>query len=121
MSSAERVGELLLARGWKIAVAESTAGGLISAALLTVPGASRYYERGVIAYSRAAKLDTLGMPSGALHRARVDPSGGGARHGGGRAAHQRDTGRGGRKWRGRPGRWPFGAAHRYRVGFGRHA
>jgi PncC family amidohydrolase len=77
MSHAERVGELLLARGWKIAVAESTAGGLISAALLTVPGASRYYERGVIAYSRAAKLETLGMPPelyterGSTHQAAV--------------------------------------------------
>ena len=77
MSQAERVGELLLARGWKIAVAESTAGGLISAALLTVPGSSRYYERGVIAYSRAAKLETLGLPPelyterGSTHQAAV--------------------------------------------------
>jgi PncC family amidohydrolase len=77
MSRAEHVGELLLARGWKIAVAESTAGGLISAALLEVPGASRYYERGVIAYSRAAKLETLGMPPelyterGSTHQAAV--------------------------------------------------
>ena len=77
MSQAERVGELLLTRGWKIAVAESTAGGLISAALLTVPGASRYYERGVIAYSRAAKLETLGLPPelyterGSTHQAAV--------------------------------------------------
>ena len=62
MSQAERIGELLLARGWRIAVAESTAGGLISATLLTVPGASRYFERGVVAYSKAAKLETLGMP-----------------------------------------------------------
>ena len=77
MSQAERVGELLLTRGWKIAVAESTAGGLISAALLTVPGSSRYYERGVIAYSRAAKLETLGLPPelyterGSTHQAAV--------------------------------------------------
>ena len=77
MSDAERIGELLLTRSWKIAVAESTAGGLISAALLTVPGASRYYERGVIAYSRAAKLETLGMPPelyterGSTHQAAV--------------------------------------------------
>jgi len=59
MSRAERVGELLLERGWRIVVAESTAGGLISAALLTVPGASRYFERGIVAYSKAAKIDTL--------------------------------------------------------------
>lgn len=77
MSQAERVGEALLARGWKIAIAESTAGGLISAALLTVPGSSRYYERGVIAYSRAAKLETLGLPPelyterGSTHQAAV--------------------------------------------------
>jgi hypothetical protein len=120
MSSAERVGELLLAQGWKIAVAESTAGGLISAALLTVPGASRYYERGVIAYSRAAKLDTLGMPPGSTPsagrpiRRRCTPWRG-------RAAYQRDAGRGGRKWRGGPGCWPVGVAHRCRVGLGRHA
>jgi PncC family amidohydrolase len=50
---------------------------LISAALLKVPGASRYFERGVVAYSRAAKLDTLGLsPSlytaqGSVHREAV--------------------------------------------------
>jgi len=77
MDRAEHVGQLLLARGWRISVAESTAGGLISAALLKVPGASRYYERGVVAYSRAAKIDTLGMSSslytaqGSVHREAV--------------------------------------------------
>jgi len=77
MERAERVGQLLLARGWRVSVAESTAGGLISAALLKVAGASRYYERGVVAYTRAAKVDTLGMsPSlytaqGSVHRAAV--------------------------------------------------
>jgi PncC family amidohydrolase len=77
MSRAERVGEVLVARGWRIAVAESTAGGLISAALLTVPGASRYFERGVVAYSRAAKLETLGLAPelyterGSTHQAAV--------------------------------------------------
>jgi len=85
MSQAERVGELLLARGWKVAVMESTAGGLISAALLTVPGSSRYYERGVIAYSRAAKLETLGLPPelyterGSTHQAAVRAMAEGAR------------------------------------------
>lgn len=77
MERAERVGQLLLARGWRVSVAESTAGGLISAALLKVAGASRYYERGVVAYTRAAKVDTLGMsPSlytaqGSVHREAV--------------------------------------------------
>jgi len=89
MSRAERVGELLLERGWRIVVAESTAGGLISAALLTVPGASRYFERGIVAYSKAAKIETLGMPPelyterGSSHAAAVRSMAEGARRLGG--------------------------------------
>ena len=85
MSRAEDVGELLVARGWRIAVAESTAGGLISAALLSVPGATRYFERGIVAYSKAAKLETLGMPPelyterGSTHPAAVRAMAEGAR------------------------------------------
>jgi nicotinamide-nucleotide amidase len=85
MERAERVGQLLLARGWRVSVAESTAGGLISAALLKVAGASRYFERGIVAYSRAAKLDTLGMsPSlytaqGSVHGEAVQAMAEGAR------------------------------------------
>ena len=85
MERAERVGQLLLARGWKVSVAEATAGGLISAALLKVAGASRFYERGIVAYSKAAKLDTLGMPpylysaQGSVHREAVKAMAEGAR------------------------------------------
>lgn len=85
MSRAERVGQLMLARGWRIAVAESTAGGLISAALLAVPGASRYFERGIVAYTKAAKLETLGIPPelyterGSVHSAAVRAMAEGAR------------------------------------------
>jgi PncC family amidohydrolase len=77
MDRAARVGRLLVERGWRISIAESTAGGLISAALLKVPGASRYYERGVVAYTKASKLETLGMPAefyterGSTHRSAV--------------------------------------------------
>ncbi len=85
MNRAERIGELLVARGWRMAVAESTAGGLISAAILAVPGASRYFERGIVAYSKAAKIDTLGMPAelyterGSTHQAAVRAMAEGAR------------------------------------------
>jgi len=85
MKRAERIGELLVARGWRVAVAESTAGGLISAAILAVPGASRYFERGIVAYSKAAKIDTLGMPAelyterGSTHQAAVRAMAEGAR------------------------------------------
>jgi PncC family amidohydrolase len=55
------IGRQLLARGQRVAVVETTAGGLISARLLSVPGASAWFERGIVAYSGAAKLDLLGM------------------------------------------------------------
>jgi len=58
---AARIGEALIARDAKVAVAESTAGGLISARLLSVAGASRWFERGVVAYSGGPKRDYLGI------------------------------------------------------------
>jgi len=44
-------GELLLGRGEKIAVGETSAGGLICASLLAVPGASAYFAGGAVTYS----------------------------------------------------------------------
>ncbi len=58
---AARVGELLLARDARVAVAESTAGGLISARLISVSGASKWFERGLVAYTMSSKPDTLGV------------------------------------------------------------
>lgn len=55
MPAAERVGALLKRRGDKVAVAESSAGGLISAALLAVPGASAYYQGGAVVYTRLSR------------------------------------------------------------------
>lgn len=54
---AHEIGELLVARGAMLAVAETSAGGLISARLLSVAGASRWFERGAIAYTEAAKAE----------------------------------------------------------------
>lgn len=56
-----RLGELLRQKGWTLAVAETTTGGLISARIVAVPGSSAYYERGVVAYSKASKLEMLQM------------------------------------------------------------
>ena len=58
---AARVGELLLARGARVAVAESTAGGLISARLVSVAGASKWFDRGLVAYTMGAKPEVLGV------------------------------------------------------------
>ncbi len=59
---ATRIGELLRARDARLAVAESTAGGLISARLISVSGASKWFERGLVAYSMTSKPDALGVP-----------------------------------------------------------
>lgn len=51
----ETAGELLKARGETVAVAESSAGGLVSAALLAVPGASAYFMGGGVIYTHKAR------------------------------------------------------------------
>lgn len=56
-----RAGELLKLRGEKIAVGETSAGGLISASLLAVPGASRYFAGGAITYSHRAIRGLVGI------------------------------------------------------------
>jgi nicotinamide-nucleotide amidase len=63
---AARAGALLKARGETIAVAESSSGGLVSAALLAVPGASAYFLGGSVVYTRAAREALLGIPTAAL-------------------------------------------------------
>ncbi|MCC6531711.1 MAG: CinA family protein [Burkholderiales bacterium] len=58
-----RIGELLKGRGDTVSVIESSAGGLVSAALLAVPGASAYFRGGVVTYtreSRKAFLEDMG-------------------------------------------------------------
>src|SRR5689334_10550613 len=52
---------LLTARRQTLAVAESAAGGLISAALLAVPGASAYFVGGGVIYTGAARERLLGI------------------------------------------------------------
>ena len=56
---AEPVGRLLKERGETVAVSESAAGGLISAALLSVPGASAYFLGGASVYTRPARRAIL--------------------------------------------------------------
>ena len=56
------LGALLKAQGGTLAVAESSAGGLVSAALLSVPGASAYYRGGGVIYTREARRALLGLP-----------------------------------------------------------
>ena len=74
-SMAASVGALLKAGGQTVAVAESSAGGLISAALLAVPGASAYFLGGSVVYTHAARRALLGVPDEAVAglRASTEP------------------------------------------------
>ena len=69
------VGQLLLDRGYRIALAESCTGGLATSRLTDVPGSSSYVERSVVAYSNAAKTELLGVPEAliAQHGAVSEP------------------------------------------------
>jgi nicotinamide-nucleotide amidase len=58
---AARIGALLTARGEKLSVAESSAGGLVSAALLSIPGASAWFLGGAVVYTTTARAALLGI------------------------------------------------------------
>jgi nicotinamide-nucleotide amidase len=53
--------DLSRALGLRIATAESCTGGLIAAALTSIPGSSDVFDRGFVTYSNAAKADMLGV------------------------------------------------------------
>jgi PncC family amidohydrolase len=55
--------ELLEKRNWTVSSAESCTGGLIGAALTDLPGSSKYYYGGIIAYDNSVKRELLGVPS----------------------------------------------------------
>ena len=60
------VGERLVAKGWRVATAESCTGGLLARRITDVPGASRYFERGFVTYSNASKLELVGVDPAAI-------------------------------------------------------
>lgn len=68
------VGAMLKERGDRVAVAESSAGGLISAALLAVPGASTYYRGGAVIYNRTSIRELTGLDIKALMKTGIRSS-----------------------------------------------
>lgn len=63
---AEKIAAALIAREATIAIAESSTGGLISAALLAVPGASAYFLGGAVVYTRQSRRLLVDIPDAAL-------------------------------------------------------
>src|SRR5262245_36715793 len=65
---ADAIAKLLVEQGATVTVAESSAGGLVSASLLAVPGASAYYLGGTVIYtvaaSKALVSGVLELPQG---------------------------------------------------------
>jgi nicotinamide-nucleotide amidase len=56
-----RLADLLQAKGWMLASAESCTGGMIAAACTDLAGSSNWFERGFVTYSNEAKTELLGV------------------------------------------------------------
>src|SRR5436190_17726633 len=63
---ADKIAAKLIERRQTIAVAESSTGGLISAALLAVPGASAYFKGSAVVYTRDARRILMDIPDDAM-------------------------------------------------------
>ena len=70
-SMAATVGALLKSKQQTLSVSESAGGGLISAGLVAVPGASAYYVGGVVVYTRVAQRGLLQVPDQAMEGIRA--------------------------------------------------
>jgi nicotinamide-nucleotide amidase len=66
VATAEKIAAVLMARKQTIVIAESSTAGLISAALLAVPGASAYFLGGAVVYTRQSRRLLLDVPDAAL-------------------------------------------------------
>lgn len=64
----DKISAHLQARGLLLAVAESCTGGLLASCLTAQAGASRWFERGFVTYSNAAKRDCLGVQARTLDK-----------------------------------------------------
>ena len=67
----ERLGSLLKElkeKGLKLSIAESCTGGYVSHMITNVSGASKVFERGVVAYSNKSKIDILGVKASSIEK-----------------------------------------------------
>ena len=64
----ETIATHLRQRGWHLALAETTTGGLIAVRLVRLAGSSAYFDRSIVAYSKEAKLQSLGVDAAVFDR-----------------------------------------------------
>lgn len=62
----EGVAQLLLKKHSKLVTAESCTGGLLAANLTEIPGASQWFDRGLVTYTNEAKQELLAVPEAIL-------------------------------------------------------
>jgi len=67
-SLTQQLAQILLAKGFKIALAESCTGGLLAAQLTSLAGSSDWFERGFVTYSNQAKEESIGVPKELIER-----------------------------------------------------
>lgn len=66
MTLAQEIGQLLTRKKLRLALAETSTGGLIAHWLTNVPGSSAYFDRSIVAYSNEAKRGSLEIAEGFL-------------------------------------------------------
>jgi nicotinamide-nucleotide amidase len=72
---AEAIAKRLVARGETVAVAESSTGGLIAAALLAMPGASAYFVGGAVVYTHTSRASLLSITDAEMAGMRASTEG----------------------------------------------
>lgn len=66
MSLEETIADQLRQRGWYLALAETTTGGIIATRLVRLAGSSAYFDRSIVAYSKEAKVQSLGTDAAVM-------------------------------------------------------
>ena len=88
-SLARELGDVLLARGARVACVESCTGGWIAKTLTDVPGSSAWFGWGWVTYANEAKRQLVGVPEAILVCPRRGQRGGRRRHGASRQNPER--------------------------------
>ena len=65
---ASRIQELMITKGYTLALAESCTGGMAASMLVEVPGSSAYFDRGFVTYTNTAKTEMLGVDAGLIEQ-----------------------------------------------------